>query len=140
MGLIYLLTHLNCMYTCIGYNSKAKATSENSEIFYSVINFAHCHTLYSFFSTSPRSTLRIVTHFSYLNAHQRHQFVLLNEPTSQLQRPNSQSPNGEIKLTMVQGCRTGPSRDIGLWASKTTQCHSRLYPPVRDCEFDYINI
>ncbi len=44
---------------------------------------------------------------------------------------------GGIKLTLTKACRTGPSGYISWRAGRTTLCHSRLYPPVRDYEFGY---
>jgi hypothetical protein len=42
-----------------------------------------------------------------------------------------------IKLTMTQGCRTGPSGYIGWRTGMLTLCHSQLDTPLRDYEFDY---
>ncbi len=43
---------------------------------------------------------------------------------------------GVTKLTMAWGWRTGPSGYIDCRVGTTNLCHSRLYPPVRDYEFD----
>jgi hypothetical protein len=48
MRLIYLPSHLNRI-PVLDTTQKLEATSENTEIFYSVLNFAHFHTLHSFF-------------------------------------------------------------------------------------------